>query len=113
MPTKTIRARLVQVDYDTFAYLMALFGLAIGVPVGVLGFFGAVFGKGPQLNVFGSIVEFHGVVAGAMSLVWVPLYYVFCAALLSMLLYFPFRWTLRLVGGIRLRVVPEVRAQPA
>lgn len=84
----------------SFIKLTAATGVAMGWFLGVLSLLASIFGGNPTANIFG--LEFSGIAAGLVNVVWVPVIFSVGFGLLSIAAFWPFLWLLRCLGGLRI-----------
>lgn len=88
----------MSVGFWSFVKFWVIFGAVCGFLIGVLTLISTLFGADVTADVFGA--KFEGTRAGAISLVWVPLLLCPIFLVVSPIVYFPFRWALRMAGGL-------------
>lgn len=90
-----------QLTMGSFVKLSGAAGAAFGVLVGIFGFVASLFGADVFI-VFGGLPRLTGVVAGIVGIPLMPIVFGLLGMVLALLLYWPFKMVLRMVGGVRL-----------
>jgi hypothetical protein len=84
--------------FGLYLKVWVVLAMLIGAVVGVLSLINAYTGGSTTAGVFFS--HFEGTTAGYINIVWIPVLFALGALIVSPLMYFPFRWALRITGAV-------------
>jgi hypothetical protein len=92
---------VTKLGFKKFYKLVILIFFSIGLLIGLLFFAASLLGANVTATLF--VTKFSGIMGGTISLFLVPLMTTLFAAIVSPMAYLPFRWLLRISGGISIQ----------
>lgn len=94
--------RMKEISFGSYLKLLIVISLSSGLIFGFILFILSIFSSNVYTNL-GSI-QLHGIVAGIINIFLSPLLFAFFALLIGLLSFLPFKFTLKLMKGIKINL---------
>lgn len=92
--------RVLKIKFGSFMKWNIYISITIGIVFGIIMFILSLLGADVKANLGQS--QYHGIVAGVMSLFISPLVFILFGVIIGLLLFLPLKAALKLTNGIRL-----------